>query len=104
MYEVRLLPVAAEDFGAIAGYTTNGIESEAAAELFLADFERSVSALSTMPFRRWAYVPLRPLEHECRALAIGSHLAICWVEEEPRQVVTIARVLYARFDHAKRFV
>lgn len=102
MYEVRLLPVAVGDLSEISRYMAFELDNPAAAKRFLADFERHVSTLSSMPYRRRVYVPLRPLEREYRALAIGSYLAFYWVEEEPEQVVTVARVLYARFDYASQ--
>ena len=54
-----------------------------------------------MPYRRRVYAPLASLEHEHRAVDVGNYLAFYWVEEEPEQVVTIVRVLFARSNYAR---
>ena len=102
MYEVRLLPVAVGDLGSIANYMTRELGSPAAAERFLEEFDQRVSTLADLSYRRRVYVPIRPLAHEFRALAVGSYLAFYWIEEEPAPVVVVARVLYARSDYARQ--
>ena len=101
VYRVEILPTARRDLVDAARYIAQKLKNPDAAEKFLNQFEDRIASLSSMPYRRRAYVPLASLEHEYRAVDVGNYLAFYWVEEEPEQVVTIARVLFARSNYAR---
>ena len=95
-----MLPVARRDLLDAVRYISRDLGSPEAAERLVDEFGSAVSSLSSMPYRRRVYVPLRPLSHDFRALPVGNYLAFYWVEEEPERVVTVARLLFARSDYA----
>ena len=101
MYRIEILPIARRDLVDAARYIAQRLKNPDAAEKFLNQFEDRISSLSLMPYRRRVYVPLASLEHEYRAVNVENYLAFYWVEEEPEQVVTIARVLFARSNYAR---
>ena len=83
-------------------YMSQTLGSPQVAERFFDQFEEGASSLRKMPYRRRAYVPLRELGHEFRAIDVGNYLLFYWVEGEPERVVTVACILFAGSDHAGR--
>ena len=102
MYRVEILPIAQRDLVEIARYVATTLESTKAAEQLFMKLIDGINSLGSMPYRKMVYTPLKHLDKEYRALRIGSYLIFYWVDEE-EQLVTVARVIYAKADIAERF-
>ena len=102
MYRVEILPIAQRDLVEIASYVTSTLESPEAAEQLSAKLVDGIRSLESMPYRKTVYTPLKHLEKEYRALRVESYLIFYWVDEK-EQLVTVARVIYAKADIAERF-
>ena len=98
MYRVSILPVAKQDLSEIARYLSDDLGSPETAEKVASAIVDGIRSLSSMPYRRSVYVPIRPLGHEYRSLRVGSYLVFYWIEEQPEPAVTVARVLYGASD------
>ena len=102
MYSVEILPVARQDLIEIVRYVTITLNSPQAAQRLADQLMDGIQSLRTLPYRRPVYHPIRNLEHDFRALRVGNYLVFYWVDEEP-QLVTVARVIYAKSDIAAKF-
>ena len=102
MYSVTFLPAALDDIEDIVRYIAITLENPAASERLAEAIVGAAESLATLPYRHRVYQPLRPLKNEYRVMRVNNYLVFYWVEEEPPRV-TIARVLYAKSNVAKRF-
>lgn len=102
MYSVSFLPAALADIENIVRYIAITLENPAASERLAEAIVNAAESLETLPYRHRVYQPLRPLKNEYRVMRVNNYLVFYWVEEEPPRV-TIARVLYAKSNVAKRF-
>ena len=103
MYTVKLLPSAQRDVREIAVYISGVLGNPQAA---ISQSERlfdGIKSLSSFPYRRPVYAPLKALKHEYRALRVDRYLIFYWVNDAELEVV-VARVLYGRADITHRFV
>lgn len=102
MYRVEILPIARRDLVEIARYVATTLGSSQAAEQLSEKLIDGINSLESMPYRRAVYTPLKHLGREYRALQVEGYLIFYWVDEE-EQLVTVARVIYAKADIAERF-
>ena len=102
VYKVSILPVAKRDLEEIVRYLSDDLRSPDTAERVASAIVDGIRILSPMPYRRRAYVPIRPLGHEHRSLRAGSHLVFYWIEEHPSPSAVVARVLYGASDARNR--
>ena len=54
----------------------------------------------TFPYRAPVYQPIRPLKHEYRKILVHNYLMFYWVDED-KELVTVARVVYAKRDYSR---
>lgn len=101
MYSVSYLPTARQDLKDIARYITLALDNPEAATRTIEGIIAAAESLTSMPYRRSVYVPVRPLAHEYRTIRSGHYVAFYWVEEDTQRV-TIARVLFARANVSER--
>ena len=99
-YAVEYLPAAKRDLVEIVSYVSNDLGSPGSARTLAKKLVDGIESLSSLPYRRPVFVPMRPLAHEFRSLRIANYLVFYWVDE-PTRTVTVARVLYARADSEK---
>ena len=102
MYSIEILPIAQQDLTEIARYVAVTLDSPQAAERLAEQLIDGIRSLRNLPCRRPVYHPIRNLEHEYRALRVENYLVFYWVDENP-QLVTVARVIYAKSDIAAKF-
>lgn len=100
MYNVEYLPSAMQDMVGIALYIARELDNPSAAERIAVRLTEAGESLRDFPYAQPAYIPLRPLKHEYRKLLVENYMMLYWVTELEKRV-TIARVLYARRNHAK---
>ena len=101
MYSVSYPPTARQDLEDIARYITLALDNPEAATRTIEGIVASAESLTSMPYRRPVYVPVRPLAREYRTIRSGHYVAFYWVEEDAQRV-TIARVLFARTNVSER--
>ena len=100
MYNVEYLPSAMQDMVEIVVYITRELNNPTAAERIAEQLTKAGESLREFPYAQPAYTPLRPLKHEYRKSLVENYMMLYWVSETEKRV-TIARVVYARRNHAK---
>ena len=97
MYKLEYLPIARQDMVEIVRYISGELENPAAADRLAVELIEAGDSIPAFPYANPAYTPIRPLKHEYRKLLVQNYFMFCWVDEE-KQLVTVARVIYARRD------
>lgn len=100
MYKVEYLPVARQDMIEIVRYISKNLQNPAAADQLAIELIRAGDSIPGFPYANPAYTPIRPLKHEYRKLLIQNYFMFYWVDET-EQLVTVARVVYAKRDYER---
>lgn len=96
-YHVEVQPIALRDMADAVTYIAGTLNNPAAATRLAERLTEGIKSLSKLPTRCPIYTSKRPLAREYRSLRIDNYLVFFTVSEK-NEVVTIARVLYARRD------
>ena len=97
MYKLEYLPIARQDMVEIVRYISGELENPAAADRLAVELIEAGDSIPVFPYTNPAYTPIRPLKHEYRKLLVQNYFMFYWVDED-KQLVTVARVIYARRD------
>ena len=100
MYKVEYLPIVLRDMVEIAGYISFELSNPTAADRLSEDMIEAGNKLAEFPYSYPAYIPIRPLKHEYRKLLVQNYILFYWVDEE-KELVTIARAVYAKMDYER---
>lgn len=100
MYTVEYLPVARQDMIEIVRYISQDLQNPAAANQLAIELIEAGDSIPGFPYANPAYTPIRPLKHEYRKLLIQNYFMFYWVDEA-EQLVTVARVVYAKRDYER---
>ena len=82
----------------IVKYISHELSSPTAAENLIEEMLESTERLTLFPYSNAVYIPLRPLNHECRRLVVKNYFLFYWVDED-KKPVTITRVIYSRRNY-----
>lgn len=100
MYKVEYLPIALRDMVEIAEYISFELSNPMAADRLSEEMIEAGNRLVEFPYSYPAYIPIRPLKHEYRKLLVQNYILFYWVDEE-KELVTIARAVYAKMDYER---
>ena len=89
MYRLEFLPVARRDMLEIVRYISFELKNPDAADRLATDLINAAENVLTFPYSTPAYRPI-----------VRNYLMFYWVDEA-KKVVTVARVMYAKRDHAR---
>lgn len=99
-YKLEFLPAARQDMVEIVRYISKELGNGAAAGRLAVDLIDAANDILTFPYANPVYLPLRPLKHEYRKVPVRNYLMFYWVDERD-ELVTVARVLYAKRDYRR---
>ena len=94
-YKVEIQPQALRDMTEIVTYIADDLKNPDAAERLAERLVHAIESLATLPSRCPLHLPSRPLRREYRRLRVESYLVLFTMSEKD-EIVTIARVLYAK--------
>ena len=100
MYKVEYLPVARKDMLEIVRYISGELKNPNAADRLAVELINAMENVLTFPYRAPVYQPIRPLKHEYRKILVHNYLMFYWVDED-KELVTVARVVYAKRDYSR---
>lgn len=100
MYRIEYLPVALQDMIEIVRYISQELQNPAAADQLATELIKAGDSIPSFPYANPAYAPIRPLKHEYRKLLVENYFMLYWVDEA-EQLVTVARVVYAKRDYER---
>lgn len=100
MYRLEYLPVARQDMIEIVRYISEELQNPMAADQLATELIEAGDSIPGFPYANPAYMPIRPLRHEYRKLLVQNYLMFYWVDEG-KQLVTVARVVYAKRDYER---
>lgn len=100
MYKVEYLPVARKDMLEIVRYISGELKNPNAADRLAVELINAMENVLTFPYRAPVYQPIRPLKHEYRKILAHNYLMFYWVDED-KELVTVARVVYAKRDYSR---
>lgn len=98
MYRIEYLPVARQDMIEIVQYISQELQNPIAANQLAMELIEAGDGIPRFPYANPSYTPIRPLKHEYRKLLVQNYIIFYWVDEA-EQLVTVARVVYARRDY-----
>ena len=98
MYRLGFLPIAREDMLDIVRYISQELHNPEAAQRLSERLIDAVQSILGHPYAAPAFHPPRPLKYEYRKLHVQSYMVFYRIDEE-RELVTVARVVYARRDY-----
>lgn len=94
-YELEYLPLARQDLIEIVRCISRELKNPEAVERLAVKLTDAAEGVLSFPYACSAYIPIRPLRHEYRKLTVQSYLMLYWIDSL-NQVVTVARMIYAR--------
>lgn len=100
MYKLEYLPVARKDMLEIVRYISGELKNPNAADRLAVELINAMENVLTFPYRAPVYQPIRPLKHEYRKILVHNYLMFYWVDED-KELVTVARVVYAKRDYSR---
>ncbi len=100
MYKLEYLPVARQDFIEIVSYISKDLKNPQTAQQLVDKLTDTVENILSFPYACSAYIPIRTLKHEYRKLILKNYIVFYWVDNS-KQLVTIARVIYAQRDYRR---
>lgn len=100
MYKIEYLPVARQDMIEIVRYISQEFQNPTAADQLATELIKAGDGIPSFPYTNSAYTPIRPLKHEYRKLLVENYFMLYWVDEA-EQLVTVARVVYAKRDYER---
>ena len=98
MYKLEYLPAARQDMVDIVQYISRELCNPVAANRLAIELIKAGDSIPEFPYANPAYIPIRPLKHEYRKLSLQNYIMFYWVDES-EQLVTVARVVYAKRDY-----
>lgn len=102
MYQLEFLPIARKDMIDIVRYLSVGLQNPQSANNLADELIQATERLREFPYSAPVYQPIRPLAHEYRKLSVQNYLIFYWVDDR-QQLITIARIVYAKRDLAQLF-
>ena len=100
MYRIEYLPAARQDMIEIVRYISQELQNPTAANQLAMELIEAGDGIPRFPYVNPSYMPIRPLKHEYRKLLVQNYAIFYWVDEV-EQLVTVARVIYARRDYER---
>ena len=100
MYKIEYLPVARQDMIEIVRYISQELQNPTAADQLAVELIEAGDGIPRFPYANPSYTPIRPLKHEYRKLLVQNYFIFYWVDEA-KQLVTVARVVYAKRDYER---
>ena len=100
MYKIEYLPVARQDMIEIVRYISQELQNSTAADQLAVELIEAGDGILRFPYANPSHVPIRPLKHEYRKLLVQNYFIFYWVDEV-EQLVTVARVVYAKRDYER---
>lgn len=100
MFKLEYLPVARQDMIEIVRYISEELQNPMAADQLATELIEAGDSILGFPYANPAFIPIRPLKHEYRRLLVQNYFMFYWVDEV-KQLVTVARVVYARRDYER---
>lgn len=100
MYKLEYLPVARKDMLEIVRYISGELKNPNAADRLAVELIDAAENVLTFPHATPVYQPIRPLKHEYRKILVHNYLMFYWVDED-KELVTVARVVYAKRDYSR---
>ena len=100
MYKLEYLPVARQDMVEIVRYISQELQNPTAADQLAVELIEAGDCILRFPYANPSYTPIRPLKHEYRKLLVQNYFIFYWVDEA-KQLVTVARVVYAKRDYER---
>ena len=98
MYKIEYLPAARQDMIEIVRYISQELQNPTAADQLAMELIEAGDGILRFPYANPSYIPIRPLKHEYRKLQVQNYTVFYWVDEA-EQLVTVARVVYAKRDY-----
>ena len=98
MYTLEYLPIAMQDMVDIAKYIPQKLSNPVAAERLANEMIESADKLTEFPYINPVYYSIRPLKKEYRRLIVKNYIMFYYVDE-PKKLITIARVIYAHRNY-----
>ena len=89
-----------QDMVEIARYISRDLCNPVAAEKLIGKIIEVAESLTNFPYLYAVHQTVKPLKKEYRKVAVKNYIIFYWVSEEEK-LVTIARVMYARWDYKK---
>ena len=100
MYKLEYLPVARQDMIEIVQYISRKLQNPTAANQLAMELIEAGDGIPKFPYANPSYTPIRPLKREYRKLRVRNYAMFYWVDEA-EQLVTVARVVYAKRDYER---
>ena len=100
MYRIEYLPAARQDMIEIVRYISQELQNPTAANQLAMELIEAGDGILRFPYANPFYTPIRPLKHEYRKLLVQNYFIFYWVDEV-EQLVTVARVVYAKRDYER---
>lgn len=100
MYKLEYLPVARQDMIEIVRYISQELQNPTVADQLAMELIEAGDGILRFPYANPSYTPIRPLKHEYRKLLVQNYFIFYWVDES-EQLVTVARVVYAKRDYER---
>jgi len=100
LYKLEYLPVARQDMIEIVRYISKDLQNPTAANQLAMELIEAGDGIPRFPYANPAYTPIRPLKHEYRKLLVQNYSMFYWVDEV-EQMITVARVVYAKRDYER---
>lgn len=94
MYQLEFLPIARKDMIDIVRYLSVDLQNPQSANNLADELIQVTERLREFPYSA--------LAHEYRKLSVQNYLIFYWVDDR-RQLITVARVIYAKRDLAQLF-
>lgn len=95
MYTLEFLPVAKQDLQNIIHYIAHELKNPSAAHNLKSEFSRTLNFIKAFPYSYERYVPLDVLSHDYRKAVVMNYVVFYWIDE-PKKIITVARVIYGR--------
>ena len=100
MYRIEYLPAARQDMIEIVQYVSQELQNPIAANQLALKLIEAGDGIPRFPYANSSYTPIRLLKHEYRKLLVRNYFIFYWVDEA-EQLVTVARVVYAKRDYER---
>ena len=101
-YEVRVLPVAAEDLLEARDYIAGRLGAPRVANRLVDQVEETLRSLERMPYRHRIYPVTHPTEHEVRFGCVGDYLLLYWADDVEHRVIVVRFIYGGR--QVERFI
>ncbi len=96
-YTLEYLPQVKKDMDEIAAYVGVKLGNPEAADRLINEMLDKAEALVDMPYKYSVYISRFPLKFEFRKIIVGSYAMFYYVDDV-KNLITVARVIYAKRD------